>query len=290
MKTRLPMLPTVPAAIPPCSVAPNVSKSGAFVVYRGPSAFDGREIVAILTGAKGKKSSNAKTGPMAQLFILVSAEHPRDAQKSGADATVCGTCPYRPSMVSRPQGDLLDHVEARGKWPGPSTRFCTSDHKRAQVYRLLTQLAAEHRARGGGQVRILNCMGMRAQESAMRAKLEPLKHDAMASNGRRHVDTWLPLHDWTEAQVWSRIRVSGVRHHPAYDLGMPRLSCAFCIYAPRDALLLAGLHNRPLLDEYVAVEQRIGHDFKHRLPIVSIRDALDAGEKPRHGGLASWCM
>ncbi len=98
MTTRLPMLSTV-AQVPPCSVAPNVSKSGAFVVYRGPSAFDGREIVAILTGAKGKKSSNAKTGPMAQLFILVSDEHPRDAQKSGHDVTVCGTCPYRPSVA-----------------------------------------------------------------------------------------------------------------------------------------------------------------------------------------------
>lgn len=27
------------------------------------------------------------------------------------------------------------------------------------------------------------------------------------------------------------------------DLGMPRLSCCFCIFSPRSALLLAGKHN-----------------------------------------------
>ncbi|HEX5271798.1 MAG TPA: hypothetical protein VFW33_14975 [Gemmataceae bacterium] len=30
--------------------------------------------------------------------------------------------------VSRPQGDLLDHVARRGMFPSPSVRWCTSDH------------------------------------------------------------------------------------------------------------------------------------------------------------------
>jgi hypothetical protein len=29
------------------------------------------------------------------------------------------------------------------------------------------------------------------------------------------VDTWLPIHDRTESQVWQRIRASGVPYHPA---------------------------------------------------------------------------
>ena len=55
------------------------------------------------------------------------------------------------------------------------------------------------------------------------------------------IDDWLPLHDWSVDQVWGRIRASGVPHHPAYELGMPRLSCCFCIFSPRSALLLVGL-------------------------------------------------
>ena len=30
--------------------------------------------------------------------------------------------------ISRPQGDLLDHISKRGKFPSPAARFCTSDH------------------------------------------------------------------------------------------------------------------------------------------------------------------
>jgi len=111
----------------------------------------------------------------------------------------------------------------------------------------------------------------------------------MASNGRRSVDTWLPIHTWTVEMVWARIKASGVRYHKAYDLGMPRLSCCFCVLASKDALLLAGQHNRALLDQYVAVEQKIGHTFKKGLPIVQVRDALDRGEKPK-GSISTWCM
>lgn len=53
---------------------------------------DGRPIRAVLTTHSG----NRKTGDMAQLWILVDAEAPHLAQKSGADASVCGDCPFRP--------------------------------------------------------------------------------------------------------------------------------------------------------------------------------------------------
>ena len=191
--------------------------------------------------------------------------------------------------VRREQGDLLHQVEQRGKWPGPKTRYCTSDHKRGQVQRVMTALVQEFRHRGVRRpVRILNCMGHRAEESPKRAKMRPLEHEKRASNGRRHVDTWRPLHAWTEPQVWARIRQAGTRAHWAYSIGMPRLSCCFCIYAPREALILAGHHNRELLSEYVRVERKIGHDFKHRLPIASIQAAVERGEQG--APIQSWCM
>jgi 3'-phosphoadenosine 5'-phosphosulfate sulfotransferase (PAPS reductase)/FAD synthetase len=143
-------------------------------------------------------------------------------------------------------------------FPSPAARYCTSDHKRAQVLKLLTSLA--NRAGTSHQpVRILNCLGLRADESPARAKRLPFANDLRSSNGRRIVDTWLPIHSWTTRQVWQRIHASGVPHHPAYDLGMPPLSCCFCIFSPRSALLLAGKHNPELLAEYVAVEKQIGH-------------------------------
>lgn len=198
--------------------------------------------------------------------------------------------------VRRELGDLLVQVEQRGMWPDAQNRYCTSDQKRAQVDKVFTKLTSERRwtmspwdKRKPPRVRILNCVGLRADESPKRAKMpdfEPLKR---ASNGRREVNQWLPIHTWTEAQVWERIKASGVPHHPAYDKGMPRLSCCFCILASKDALLLAGHHNRALLDEYVRIEQKIGHTFRHKLPILAIRDAVERGEQPAPGRVANWC-
>ena len=37
--------------------------------------------------------------------------------------------------VSRPQGDLLTHVETRGKWPSSAARFCTSTARFSRFFR-----------------------------------------------------------------------------------------------------------------------------------------------------------
>ncbi len=44
------------------------------------------------------------------------------------------------------------------------------------------------------------------------------------------------------------------------------MSCAFCVFASRDALMIAGHHNPELLAEYVAVEREIGWSFKRNSP------------------------
>jgi 3'-phosphoadenosine 5'-phosphosulfate sulfotransferase (PAPS reductase)/FAD synthetase len=191
-------------------------------------------------------------------------------------------------VVRRPQG-LLEQVAARGMWPDSQNRYCTSDHKRDQVTPLITRLAAERRAAGHrGQVRILNCQGIRAAESSKRAKKTPFTVDRRTTTGRKHVDLWYPIFTWATDTVWARILQSGVRHHFAYDLGMPRLSCCFCVFAPPDALLLAGQHNPALLDRYVAVEAAIGHTFKRDLSIASIRAAIRTGA-PAVQTVGEWC-
>ena len=192
-------------------------------------------------------------------------------------------------IVSRPQGNLLSQVEQRGKWPDSARRYCTSDHKRGQAAKVIVALHREWKARGGtGTFRLLSCMGLRAQESPARAKRVPFQRDDRLSTETRVVDAWLPIHDWSTDQVWERIRQSGVRHHRAYDLGMPRLSCCFCIFAPKAALVLAGKHNRELLDEYVAVEARIQHSFRQHLSLAEVQEAVLADEQT--DAVASWTM
>lgn len=169
--------------------------------------------------------------------------------------------------VQRDGLDLLDQVRVRGKWPASNARYCTSDFKRGPIRKLMTRLVRELGL--GRPARILNCMGLRSEESPARAKKPSFRRDEPASNGRRHVDEWLPIQDWTLGEVWARIRASGVPWHPAYDAGMSRLSCVFCVLAKKSDLEIAARLNPGLLREYAAVEREIGHDFKHRLPIAS---------------------
>lgn len=64
------------------------------VFYRGPSLLDGKPIIAVLTFG----SSNEKTGPLAQTWIMREDQAPHSAVKSGEDSSVCGNCPLRPAL------------------------------------------------------------------------------------------------------------------------------------------------------------------------------------------------
>lgn len=178
---------------------------------------------------------------------------------------------------------LLEYARRRKMWPSNQQRWCTSEMKRGPGNRVLTRLC--RRRRGN----ILQVFGFRAEESPARRKRPVMQVNNRASSPKRIVTDWLPIHAWTEVQVWTDIRESGVPFHDAYKLGMPRLSCIFCIFAPKGALMLSGKYNPELLQEYVAVESEIGHDFQHGRPLRLIAEALDRGD-PAPAPDGAWNM
>ena len=66
-------------------------KVNGVVLYDGPSALDGKPIVVVAT----LNSANAKTGNMIQTWIIRSDIHPLEALETGADYSICGSCPHR---------------------------------------------------------------------------------------------------------------------------------------------------------------------------------------------------
>lgn len=187
-------------------------------------------------------------------------------------------------VVSREKGDLLQQIRERGQFP-PVAAFpwCTSYQKRDQVKRLTTRLGREIRAElGVRKARILSCLGLRADESGPRRKrLEcyaeqndgltvELEDKNRGSNSITRIDTWYPISAWTQEEVWARIHASGVRYHEAYDLGMSRLSCAFCVNAQNSDLRISAAANHDLAVEYLAVEAEIGRPFKRGKTLASI--------------------
>jgi 3'-phosphoadenosine 5'-phosphosulfate sulfotransferase (PAPS reductase)/FAD synthetase len=168
---------------------------------------------------------------------------------------------------------ILDRVQERGMWPDAARRWCTSDHKRGPVRKLMTRVVTELRDSGqvvGRPVRVLNVMGLRADEGPGRRKRSPYAVNESASNGRRQVDDWYPIHSWTLTQVWERIASAGTRPHWAYAAGMSRLSCRFCVLASRADLVCSARLNPELAERYASVEERTGHRFRNDLSMSEI--------------------
>jgi len=170
--------------------------------------------------------------------------------------------------------DLLDYVERRGKWPSSKQRYCTSDFKRSPGSRVVTRLTKDL-----GECKVLYVFGFRKEESPARSKKQEFTLNKRLTTKKRQVFDWLPVHEWTAGQVWDVIKLNNLPYHYAYDLGMPRLSCCFCIFSPLEALIVAGRANPELLDRYIEVEKKINHTFKDKFSIAEVRAAIESGQE-----------
>jgi DNA sulfur modification protein DndC len=142
-------------------------------------------------------------------------------------------------------------------WPSPKYRQCTSDLKRGPLEKAIKNYIKRRKLNGV----VVNCMGLRAEESSKRAKVEPWQRKKNKETGRgaiREWWEWLPIHHLLVDEVFDTIRAAGQKPHWAYEKGMTRLSCCFCIMAsPQDLQTAAGL--RPALYErYVMKERELG--------------------------------
>jgi hypothetical protein len=113
------------------------------VLYRGPSRLDGKRIVVVLTGL-ARCSRNAKTGAMLQTWILRERQDPVRAARTGADASICGTCPLRSApgtarrcYVNLGQAPLAIHASLRrGGYPRASDAARIADAGAGRAVRL----------------------------------------------------------------------------------------------------------------------------------------------------------
>jgi 3'-phosphoadenosine 5'-phosphosulfate sulfotransferase (PAPS reductase)/FAD synthetase len=170
---------------------------------------------------------------------------------------------------AREKGEDPAAVKVPPAWPSSAARWCTSDVKRGPIRTLYTRLTDEL-AHLGRPVRILACIGQRAAESDSRAKLAPVEIDRSASNGKRHITTWRPIHGWSDTRVWREIAESGLPYHEAYDWGNRRLSCVFCVLGCNSDLVNGARQMPELAAAYARTEVTVGADFKKGLSMREI--------------------
>lgn len=172
-------------------------------------------------------------------------------------------------IVAKASKTLFEMVERRFQtrpevpsWPSASTRQCTSDLKRGPIQREVRRYA-----KASGFKSIVNCLGLRAQESPGRAKRKTFGKMGISNSVSTWYE-WLPIHELQTDEVFTAIYDAGQEPHCAYALGNERLSCVFCIMSSRNDIKNGAKHNPQLLEKYIGMETHTGYTMHmNRIPI-----------------------
>lgn len=108
-------------------------------------------------------------------------------------------------------------------WSSATMRYCTSELKIAPITR---DLAVRFHG-----LRIINCIGIRGEESDTRAvkPISQINNKLLRAGGLGGRD-WNPIRDWRVEEVWLEHERSGFPGQYAYLVnGNLRVSCAFCV-------------------------------------------------------------
>jgi len=141
---------------------------------------------------------------------------------------------HHPFYVVRANKTFFQMVEHRQKFPSPKNRQCTSDLKRGPINKFI-----RHYSLLNGYKIIVNCTGIRAEESPARAKKIPFSKNEKLSNSKRTWYEWMPIHSLVTIEVFEIIAAAGEVPFWTYAAGMSRLSCCFCFMASINDLRVA---------------------------------------------------
>lgn len=161
-----------------------------------------------------------------------------------------------PVIYAQAGKTLLEMVERNGRFPIANNRQCTSDLKRDPIDRELRRYLRKHPEFGDV---IVQCIGLRAQESRKRAKAKPFTRYKRGEKAGREWHHWLPIHALTEEEVFATIAEAGQEPHWVYPAGMSRFSCCFCIFGTASDFTIAAKLVPDLYGRYCAMERKIGH-------------------------------
>ena len=166
--------------------------------------------------------------------------------------------------------DLFDMIRNRRKmldskgkfdapaFPSSAARFCTSDLKTGPIWREIRRM---------GHPIVINCVGIRAEESKARDKkidtrgtLNPNKKNTTKT---REAYDWWPIAHWMIDDVWTTIADAGKTPHAAYANGNERLSCVFCIFGSKNDLRNGAKARPDLLAKYIELEKEVRGTMFH---------------------------
>ena len=221
-------------------------RAGALVAINHSGGKDSQAMTILLSRIVPRGQMVAVHAPLGEVEWPGTVEH--------IEATLPAGVPLIFAPVASGKS-LLDRVEERGMFPGVRQRWCTAGHKRGPIERELRRYLKAHPRFGG---RLVNCLGLRRDESAARAERVPWRRNERMSAAGREVFDWLPVFEFSTADVFRVIRDAGQKPHWIYN-HLRRCGCSFCIFSSPDDLRRAAELRPDLYRHYAETERRIGH-------------------------------
>ncbi len=159
-------------------------------------------------------------------------------------------------------------------FPFPQFRQCTSDLKRGPIDKFI---------RGLPHNVIVNCIGIRAEESHARARLSPLSINQSLSTRQRTVYNWFPIYEQSLSELLDWHWRNNVPLHPVYvpeyhkdgTTGgyLRRLSCRVCIFSTDADLQAIHVHDRSAFDLIADLERKLNFTMRPGASLVQIIEA-----------------
>ncbi|MCW2477722.1 phosphoadenosine phosphosulfate reductase family protein [Candidatus Symbiopectobacterium sp. NZEC135] len=123
--------------------------------------------------------------------------------------------------VLHPSGNsFLDAALLHGQFPQLRNRFCTDELKIQIVYDAVIKPLIDD-----GEV-VVQWSGVRAQESTKRAAYKRFDKD---NRDPDFLYNFLPIHQWTAADVFALHKYFGIKPNPLYLQGADRVGCMNCV-------------------------------------------------------------
>lgn len=142
-------------------------------------------------------------------------------------------------------------VRRKGMFPSRQRRFCTTELKIKPMRIYLDAVEPE----------ALNVIGIRAEESAARAKLP-----AWEWSSEFDCEVWRPLLDWKLDQVIEIHKRHGLRPNPLYLMGASRVGCWPCIMARKGEIRLIADTDPKRIDRLRVLETEVTVKALERYP------------------------
>jgi len=148
-------------------------------------------------------------------------------------------------------GGMEQAIFRKQIFPSAVRPYCTIELKVTPALNFMSEVRALYKAKP------VNCVGVRAEESAKRSKLK-ITHE------QDECTTWRPILNLKESEVIQIHKRHKIQPNPLYLRGMRRVGCYPCIHSTKQEIRLLAEQEPERVEYLIDLESRVNKHFEHK--------------------------